>query len=165
MVKRQVFFSFEYNKDNWRAGQVRNMGIVDVSSTFSSNEWEEVKEKNDQKIREWIDLQLTRRSCLVVLIGSTTAGRKWVKYEIQKAYELNMGIVGVYIHNLKDIYGNQTYKGANPFYNIFTNSRERLSSFVTCYESSFLASTYVYDDIKIKLPNLIENAVLNKAPR
>ena len=49
MAKRQVFFSFEYNKDNWRAGQVRNMGKVSDSSTFSDNDWEEVKLKTDAK--------------------------------------------------------------------------------------------------------------------
>ena len=49
MAKRQVFFSFEYNKDAWRASQVRNMGKVDNSSTFSDNDWEEVKEKTDGK--------------------------------------------------------------------------------------------------------------------
>ena len=58
MAKRQVFFSFEYNKDAWRASQVRNMGKVDNSSTFSDNDWEEVKEKTDAKIREWIDNQI-----------------------------------------------------------------------------------------------------------
>ena len=34
MPKRQVFFSFHYTNDNWRAGQIRNMGKVDGSSTF-----------------------------------------------------------------------------------------------------------------------------------
>ena len=43
MAKRQVFFSFEYGKDAWRASQVRNMGKVSDSSTFSDNDWEEVK--------------------------------------------------------------------------------------------------------------------------
>ena len=43
---RQVFFSFEYNKDNWRASQVRNMGKVSNDSTFSDNDWEEVKYKS-----------------------------------------------------------------------------------------------------------------------
>ena len=100
MAKRQVFFSFEYNKDAWRASQVRNMGKVDNSSTFSDNDWEEVKEKTDAKIREWIDNQMAKRSCLVVLIGATTSGRKWINYEIEKAYELNKGIVGIYIHGL-----------------------------------------------------------------
>ena len=55
MAKRQVFFSFEYNKDSWRASQVRNMGKVDSNSTFSDNDWEEVKEKSDAKIKEWIN--------------------------------------------------------------------------------------------------------------
>ena len=52
MAKRQVFFSFHYDNDSWRASQVRNMGKVDDSSTFSDNDWEEVKEKTDSKIKE-----------------------------------------------------------------------------------------------------------------
>lgn len=162
MAKRQVFFSFEYNKDAWRASQVRNMGKVDNSSTFSDNDWEEVKEKTDAKIREWIDNQMAKRSCLVVLIGATTSGRKWINYEIEKAYELNKGIVGIYIHGLKDKNGNQTAKGSNPFYNILIGkNKERLSKYVECYESFHLTSTYVYDDIKNNIEQLIEDAISN----
>ena len=162
MAKRQVFFSFEYNKDAWRASQVRNMGKVDNSSTFSDNDWEEVKEKTDAKIREWIDNQMAKRSCLVVLIGATTSGRKWINYEIEKAYELNKGIVGIYIHGLKDKNGNQTTTGSNPFYNILIGkNKERLSKYVECYESSHLTSTYVYDDIKNNIEQLIEDAISN----
>ncbi len=102
MAKRQVFFSFEYARDNWRASQVRNMGKVDKSSTFCDNDWEEVRKWSSFSIRRWIDSQLKMRSCLVVLIGTTTSTRPWVKYEIQKAYEMGKGIVGIYIHNLKD---------------------------------------------------------------
>lgn len=93
MAKRQVFFSFEYNKDAWRASQVRNMGKVDNNSTFSDNDWEEVKSKKDSDIEKWIDEQMAKRSCLIVLIGKSTSGRKWINYEIKKAYELNKGIV------------------------------------------------------------------------
>ena len=89
MAKHQVFFGFEYNKDVWRASQVRNMGKVSDESTFSDNDWEEVKEKSDEKIKEWINDQMKMRSCIVVLVGKSTASRKWVKYEIEKAYELN----------------------------------------------------------------------------
>ena len=49
---RQVFFSFEYDKDVWRASQIRNMGAVDDSSTFSDNDWEEVRYKDDISITE-----------------------------------------------------------------------------------------------------------------
>lgn len=166
MAKRQVFFSFEYNKDAWRASQVKEMGKVDDSSTFSSNDWEEVKEKTDAKIKEWIDSQMAKRSCLVVLIGHSTSGRKWINYEIEKAYELNKGIVGIYIHNLKDSQGNQTTKGSNPFYNILIGKdKERLSKYVTCFDSSYSSSAYVYDDIKNNIEQLIEDAISNKAPR
>lgn len=163
MAKRQVFFSFEYNKDNWRASQVRNMGKVDSSSTFSDNDWEEVKEKTDAKIKEWIDTQLEKRSCLVVLIGASTSGRKWIKYEIEKAYELKKGIVGIHIHNLKDSDGKQSNKGSNPFYNIFIGKdNERLSKYVTSFDSSYSTSSYVYDDIKNNIEQLIEDAISNK---
>lgn len=165
VVKRQVFFSFEYNKDVWRAGQVRNMGKVSDSSTFSDNDWEEVKSKEDSDIKEWIDSQMAKRSCIVVLIGKTTSSRKWVKYEIEKAYELNKGIVGIYIHNLEDQDGNQTDKGSNPFYSIYTNGGERLSNYVTCFDSSYSMSKNVYNDIAANIEDLIEDAINNKAPQ
>ena len=162
MVKRQVFFSFEYKKDAWRASQVRSMGKVDDSSTFSDNDWEEVKEKEDADIERWIDSQMAKRSCLVVLIGATTSGRKWINYEIKKAYELNKGIVGIYIHGLKDKNGNQTTKGNNPFYNILIGkNKERLSKYIDCYDSPHLTSTNVYNDIKDNIEQLIEDAIRN----
>lgn len=160
MAKRRVFFSFEYNKDNWRASQVRNMGKVDGSSTFSDNDWEEVKSKTDTKIKEWIDAQIAKRSCLVVLIGTSTSGRKWINYEIKKAYELGKGIVGIHVHGLKDSDGNQSYKGANPFYQFYIGDEsKRLSNYVTCFDSSYKSSTYIYDDIKENIEQLIEDAI------
>lgn len=160
-MKHRVFFSFEYNKDNWRAGQVRNMGKVDGCSTFSDNDWEEVKRKTDSEIRKWIDEQLKQRSCIVVLIGSTTSTREWVKYEIEKAYELGKGIVGIYIHGLKDKYGSQSSKGSNPFYNIYTDQGHRLSNYVVDYDTPYQTSSYVYDDIKEKIEGLIQDAIDN----
>lgn len=165
MSKRQVFFSFEFNKDVWRAGQVRNMGKISDDSTFSDNDWEEVKTKDSKTIKKWIDNQMAMRSCIVVLIGSTTSTRPWVKYEIEKAYELDKGIVGIYVHNLKNEEGKQSTKGSNPFYNIFTNDGKRLSNYVRCFDSSYSSSEYVYNDIKENIENLIEYAINNKAPQ
>ncbi|MEG2310512.1 MAG: TIR domain-containing protein [Clostridia bacterium] len=162
MAKRQVFFSFEYLRDNWRAGQVRNMGKVDSSSTFSDNDWEEVKKKTDTEIKKWINDQLQLRSCLVVLIGSTTADRKWINYEIEKAYEMNKGMVGIYIHNLEDSSGNQSSKGSNPFYYVTADDGKRLSNYVKCFDSNYIGSKYVYDDISNNIENLIEDAIKNK---
>jgi hypothetical protein len=91
------------------------MGKVDGNSTFSDNDWEEVRYKSDTKIKEWIDKQLAMRSCLVVLVGYETSERKWVKYEIEKAMELHKGIVGIRIDRLKNASGEQDNEGCNPF--------------------------------------------------
>ncbi len=160
-MKRRVFFSFEYRKDAWRASQVRNMGKVDKSSTFSDNDWEEVKWKSNPAIRKWIDEQMAMRSCIVVLIGATTSSRPWVKYEIEKAYELKKGIVGIRIDRLKDQNGEQTTEGSNPFYQLYTDNGSRLSNYVTVFKSKYSSSSYVYDDIKENIEELIENAIKN----
>lgn len=161
-MKRQVFFSFEYNKDAWQASQVRNMGKVSETSTFSDNDWEEVKEKTDAEIKKWINNQMALRSCLVVLVGKSTSTRKWIKYEIEKAHELGKGIVGIYVHGLKDKDGNQTDKGSNPFFSILNEEGKRLSNFVTCYDPPYKTSTKVYEDIEENIEQLIEDAISNK---
>ena len=50
-MSRKVFFSFHYQEDNWRAAQVRNMGILDDTSKIIDNSWEEVRQKNDDNIK------------------------------------------------------------------------------------------------------------------
>ena len=161
MPKRQVFFSFEYDKDNWRASQVRSMGKVSNDSTFSDNDWESVKKDSDLAIKRWINAEMAKRSCILVLIGATTSTRRWVKYEIEKAYELGKGIVGIYIHGLKDSQGNQTAKGVNPFYNVYTSDGHRLSNYVTAYNPNHITSKYIYSDIEEHIADLIEDAIAN----
>lgn len=159
MTKHQVFFSFEYIKDNWRASQVRKMGAVSDTSTFSSNDWEEVKEKSDKVIKKWIDDQMAMRSCLVVLVGETTSTRKWINYEIKHAMSLRKGIVGVYIHGLKNKDKEQANKGLNPFKNIKTDKGLPLSNYVECFDSIFSSSKFVYSDIEDHMEELIEEAI------
>ena len=139
---RQVFFSFEYGKNAWRASMVRNMGKVDKSSTFSDNDWKEVKTKDDYTIKKWIDSQMAMRSCIVVLIGATTSTRRWVKYEIQKAYELRKGIVGIRVDRLEDENRNYTTEGSNPFYQIYTKNGSRLSNYVKVFKSGYLRNRH-----------------------
>ncbi len=61
---------------------------------------------------------MSGRSCTVLLIGAETAGRKWIKHEIEKTWNDKKGLVGVYIHNLKNVSQQQTYKGNNHSQNI-----------------------------------------------
>lgn len=99
-------------------------------------------------------------SCEMVLIGSSTAGRKWVKYEIEKAWNAGRGVVGVYVHNLKDAPGNQSTKGANPSESFTMKSDgKKLSSIVKAYDPPYAASTSVYDHIKNNLADWVEEAI------
>jgi hypothetical protein len=157
-MARRVFHSFHYKRDVHRVAQVRNMGVIEGQPVLSSNEWEEIKKGGDSAIRKWIDGQMAGRSCVVVLIGSQTAGRKWVNYEIEKGWNRGKGVVGVYIHNLKDLFGNQSYKGANPFAG-FTIDGTSLSSIVKAYDPPYTTSTDVYDHIKKNLEGWVEEAI------
>ncbi len=147
-MTRKVFYSFHFDNDNWRAGQVRNIGTVEGDKPVNGNKWEDVKSKSDSTIKTWIDDNLKDKSCLVVLIGEKTSERKWVNYEINRAWALGKGVCGIYIHKLEDVLGNQSSKGKNP-----------LASYVPIFESTYSTSKYVYDDIKNNIAELIEDAI------
>ena len=119
-MARQSFFSFRYKNDNWRASIVRNSWVTQdkkASGFFDSADWEEVKKKSDSAIEKWIDSQLTGTSVTVVLIGSDTAGKKWIDYEITSSHKKGNGILGIYVHNVKDRNSRTSTKGKNPFSN------------------------------------------------
>lgn len=147
-MPRKVFYSFHFVNDNWRAGQVRNIGSVEGDKPVKGNKWEEVKDESDTIIKIWIDEQLKDKSCLVVLIGEKTSERKWVKYEINRALELGKAVCGIYIHKLEDILGRQASKGKLPF-----------SSNIPVFDSDYLTSKNVYDDIKNNIAELVEKAI------
>ena len=65
------------------------------------------------------------------------------------------------IHGSKDKEGNQTTKGSNPFYNVFTDDGHRLSNYVTAYDTPYKTSPYVYDDIRNNIEDLIQEAIDN----
>jgi len=117
-MARATFFSFHYAPDCWRASQVKNSWVTQerkAAGFFDSAEWEEVKKKQDIAIEQWIDKQLYGTSVTVVLIGSKTAGRKWINYEIKSSHKRGNGLLGVYIHNKKNSKGLTSQRGINPF--------------------------------------------------
>lgn len=159
-MARRTFYSFHYKPDNWRASQVRNMGVVDGNRPCSDNDWETITKGGDEKIKKWIAEQMDRKSCVIVLIGANTAGRKWINYEIMKGWNDGKGVVGVYIHNLKDKDGYQSPKGSNPFARIrYGDTGKMLSSIVKAYDPPYSNSTSVYNYIKNNLAGWVEEAI------
>lgn len=157
-MARKVFTSFHYKPDNWRASQVRNMGKIEGHATVSTNKWEEVTKGGNKAIQKWIDDNMYGKSCVVVLVGEKTAGRKWINYEIEKAWNDGKGLFGIYVHNIKDSNGNQANKGSNPFER-FKVGTKKLSSIVKCYNPPYKKSTNVYDYIKNNIEDWVEKAI------
>jgi hypothetical protein len=157
--KRQIFYSFHYDNDVFRVQQIRNIGSLEENKPISTNEWEAVKRGGDTSIKRWIDDNLNYKSCLVVLVGSETANRKWVKYEIEKAWNDGKGVVGIYIHNLKCPRNGTCKQGPNPFDQFTLKDGRKLSSFVKCYNPK---STDAYNDIKNNLESWIEEAITSR---
>ena len=103
-MARVVFFSFDYD-DVWRVNQVRNSGefIGEGRSGFRDKaEYEQIKRRGDDTIRNWIRRQMHGCSVTCVLIGTDTHRSRWVNFEIEESITNGLGLLGVYIHKLKD---------------------------------------------------------------
>jgi hypothetical protein len=116
-MARRVFFSFHYDEDIWRANEVRNSWITkdwEPNTPVDHASWEALKRKGDDAVKDWINKQLDGAGVTVVLIGAYTSTRKYVKYEVQRSSELNKGILGVRVHNLKNNKQLTSLYGLNP---------------------------------------------------
>jgi hypothetical protein len=140
-MARRAFFSFHYENDVWRANIVRNSWVTkpdtEAAGFVDAADFEEVKKGGDAAIKRWIDKQLEGTSVTVVLIGSDTSNREYVKYELQKSYQKGNGMLGIYIHQLKDRNGNTSSKGSNMFGEIGKDASGNpvyFSSDYTCYD-------------------------------
>jgi len=157
-MARKVFYSFHYSNDNWRASTVRNIGSIEGNKPAKDNDWETITKGGDKAIEKWIDDQMSGRSCIVVLVGEKTAGRKWINYEIKKAWNDGKGLVGIQIHKLKNSNGDQGSEGSNPF-DKFTIGDKKLSSIVKLKKPSQITSQAVYNYISENISDWIEEAI------
>lgn len=82
-MTQSVFFSFQYDPDNWRVQQVMNMGAVSGGSAFSPQDWEAVRYKTDAAIEKWIHEQMNYTKAVIVLVGATTSKSRWVRHDHQ----------------------------------------------------------------------------------
>jgi MTH538 TIR-like domain (DUF1863) len=115
-MARRVFFSFDY-KHVWKVNQIRNIpNVTGVAAAgfADASLWEESKKKSDAAIEKLIDDGLYNTTVTVVLVDYGTAGRKFIKYEIEQSLKRGNGLVAVQIHDVKDSNGNVGQPGAIP---------------------------------------------------
>jgi hypothetical protein len=155
MAREPVFYSFHYDNDVFRVQQIRNMGMVAGDEPVSPNDWEQLKRTGNAAVERWIDENMKYKRCVIVLIGSETAARPWVKYEVKRAWELKKGLLGIYIHNLKDPRTGVSTMGSNPFDN-WRVGNQSMASHVTCYDPWFADA---YGDISRNLSTWVSQAI------
>ena len=111
-MARHAFFSFHFERDIWRANQVRNSWVTkpnaEAAGFIDAANFEKLKKKGDAAIRDWIDLQLDGTSVAVVLVGERTCSSRWVKYEIRESIDRGNGLLGIDISKIKDLNKNIT---------------------------------------------------------
>ena len=164
---RHVFFSFHHQRDIWRVSQVRNSWVIQGNTTagfWDDASWESVKKQGDQAIKNWINRQMKGTSVTVVLIGSETSQRKYVLYELQRSYQEGKGILGIYIHNLKDQHGYTDRQGQNPLDILTVNNNGRntpLSHLYNGYDFIYKTYDWIPDKSYHNIGNWIEEAARN----
>ena len=141
---------------------MRNIGVTEHDEPVSDNSWEQVRRGGDAAIQKWINDQMSTRSCVIVLIGSQTASRKWVDYEIRKAWNDKKGLLGIYIHRLLNQDGRASSKGANPFASVRLQNGQTLNQCVAAYDPIYTDSKDVYGHIKDHLEEWVEHAIKNR---
>jgi hypothetical protein len=154
-MARKVFFSFHYQRDAWRIGQVRNSHIVTANYTsppfLDWADWEAVLKRGKDAVKKWIDDQLYGSGVTIVLIGNETYTREWVLYEIDKSYKDRKGLLGIFIHNIKNQDSHTDTPGKNPFLLVSDEKGIPLSTKVPTYD-------WVHNSGRENIGNWIEEA-------
>jgi hypothetical protein len=161
MAKEPVFYSFHFDNDVFRVQQVRNMGVIEGNEPVSANAWEQLKRTGVDAVERWIDANMKYRRCVVVLIGSETADRPWVQYEIKKAWRERRGILGIYVHNLKCPRTGTCVRGPNPFAR-FTVAGQPMTNLVEVHDPS---SWDAYNDIANNMQTWVASAIASAQHR
>lgn len=140
-MARRTFFSFHYERDIWRANQVRNSWVTqdrEAAGFFDAGLWEEAKKKGEEAIKKLILQGLENTSVTAVLMGAETSTRPYVMFEIKESYKRGNGLLGVYIHKLEDQNGATDVGGQNPFENLYLpkpdGSKVYFSSLYSTYD-------------------------------
>ena len=157
-MAKSVFFSFDYGNDAWRVQQVMNMGALEGQTILNAQAWEAVKQKGDAAIKTWIADQMAYKRAVVVLIGSRTANRHWVNYEIAKAWDERKPLVGVRIHGLANSLGYSDPSGANPFAGVPLQNGGTVADYVPVFTPSGATSKLVHSSIAANIGSWVDNA-------
>ena len=114
-MAKSVFYSFHYERDVHRVQLVRNIDALEGQRILNGQDWEAVRRRGHQAIRNWINEQMEDKEAVIVLIGAKTAKRPWVQYEIEHAWKIKKPLLGISIHGLASFSDGADEEGPSPF--------------------------------------------------
>jgi len=124
-VSRRTFFSFHYKPDVTRAWVARNSWVTKVvkgeredAGFFDSSVFEAAQRENDDALKRFLREGLKSTTVTCVLVGTETALRRWVRYEIFRSFMRGNGLLAVRIHTIPGFNKLTERKGSNPFANL-----------------------------------------------
>jgi hypothetical protein len=121
MAKR-VYFAFYYGDViDFRANVVRKHNFaegVESAGYYDYSIWEAAKNTSPSSLKRLIDAELEGTTVTVILIGTLTWARRWVRYEIFKSLHRANQVIGININSIKGKDQNTKPQGPNPFNNL-----------------------------------------------
>lgn len=157
-MARRVFFAFHYQNDIYRVNRVRSSWMkhrdAEEAGFFEISLWEESKKVGDAAVKQMIDEALKGTSVTAILMGAQTASRPYVKYELEKSYSRGNGLIGIWIHGLKNQDGYSSTQGEN-LLSSYTIEQENQKVYLS---SVFKTYNWVQDDGHNNIGLLVEEA-------
>ena len=118
-MSKRVYFAFHYQDViHFRANVVRNSWVTkerEAAGFFDASIWESAKKTGAVALKRLINNALNNTSTTVVLIGSQTYARRWVRYEIMRSMFKGNNFFGVHINSIPDKFKKTKSSGPNPF--------------------------------------------------
>jgi hypothetical protein len=157
-MARHVFYALHYDADRTRVAGILESRALEGHLEATRVEWAKLQRSGDFAIQRWIENQLKGRSCTIVLIGTQTAMRPWIHYEIKRSRQLKLALFGIHVHHLTDAQGRQSEKGENPFEHPETGLGSGAAA-IPVYDPPETESTLVYRHIADNMARWADDAV------
>ena len=108
-TSKNVFISHHHKDDqavtdftNLLAGKDYTIRNSSIRAKPRNNERLDQKMVSDETIKRLLRMKMSWAGTVVVLVGSQTASRDWVNWEIEEAERQGKRILGVFMHGAKD---------------------------------------------------------------
>lgn len=156
-MARRTFFSFHYVPDVQRAQIVKNSWVTrdrEDAGFFDSSAFEKAKRTNDDTLKTFLIDAMKGSSVVCTLVGTETAHRRWVRYEIQRAIWDKRGLLAVRIHTINHFSTGQATAGPNPFdlLGVYVEEKDSVKSMYLIERSSTSDKWSYSSDFRKVLP-------------